>query len=412
MEFICNTRLRYPIAKVLRGGMFLVVLLFFSGVAQGQELHAFIEEAVRNNPTIQAFEKKYAISAEKISEVNSLPNTQFSGGFMLGENHMPMTMPEGEFTVMQMFPWFGTLGARGNYATAMAEADFLEIEIAKRKIAMTLSQSYYRLYELAKKQLVLDANQQLLKVYEQLALSSVEVGKASAVSVLRLQMRQNDLSERKLVLAQEYEAELVTFNKIMNREKISGITWTDSLTLPEQEVAIDMASLSLHPELAKYEELQKVVLQADALNKKESAPDLGLGVNYMLFKEAPNMLMPMVSVSIPIFNKKYKSISKQNKLKKEELTIQKQASQNTLVAQLQTAIKKRDAARISLKTHEKNLSQARNATEILFKNFETGTIDFREVLEVQELQLNIEINQIEAIGEYFKQQSIVDYFIK
>lgn len=412
MEFIINTRLRYPIAKVLRGGMLLVVLLFFSGVVQGQELHTFIEEAVRNNPTIQAFEKRYAISTEKISEVNSLPNTQFSGGFMVGENHMPMAMPDGEFTVMQMFPWFGTLGARGNYATAMAEADFLEIEIAKRKIAMSLSQSYYRLYELAKKQQVLDANQQLLKVYEELALSSVAVGKASAVSVLRLQMRQNDLSERKLVLAQEYEAELVTFNKIMNREKISGITWTDSLTLPEQEVAIDFASLSLHPELTKFEELQKVVQQSEALNKKESAPDVGVGVNYMLFNEAPNMIMPMVSVSIPIFNKKYKSVTRQNTLKQEELSIQKQASKNTLVAQLQTAIKKRNAARISLNTHEKNLSQARNATEILFKNFETGTIDFREVLEVQELQLNIEINQIEAIGEYFKQQSIVDYFIK
>jgi len=168
----------------------------------------------------------------------------------------------------------------------------------------------------------------------------------------------------------------------------------------------------LHPELRKFEELNKVVSQADALNKKESAPGFGVGMEYMLYNEAPNMLMPMVSVSIPIFNKKYKSIAKQNKIQHEALEVQKQASQNSLIAELQTAVRSRNAARISLETQDKNLRQAENATEILFKNYETGTIDFREVLDVQELQLNFQLNRIDAIGAYFHQVSIIDYFTK
>lgn len=410
MNLNLNTTIRLRFQQFRFGDICLVALLFFGWSSQGQQLETYIEEAINNNPNIQAVEKQHAISTEKIIETNTLPNTEFSGGYMIG-TEMPM-MQQAEFSVMQMLPWFGTISARGDYASAMADADFLEIEIAKRKIAMVLSQSYYRLYKIEKKQEVLDSNIQLLQVYERMALTSVEVGQTSAVSVLRLQMRQNELMERKLVLEQDYAAELTAFNKIMNRDEIVQISIVDSLFMPEKDSDIDFASLSLHPELRKFEELNKVVSQADAFNKKESAPGFGVGMEYMLYNEAPNMLMPMVSVSIPIFNKKYKSIAKQNKIQHEALEVQKQASQNSLIAELQTAVRSRNAARISLETQDKNLRQAENATEILFKNYETGTIDFREVLDVQELQLNFQLNRIDAIGAYFHQVSIIDYFTK
>ncbi|MEM0573803.1 TolC family protein [Aequorivita sp. CDY1-MB1] len=389
--------------------IFLFSLIFLSWTGQGQQLETFIDEAIKNNPNIQAVIKQHAIATEKVSESNSLPDTQFSGGYTLSKAEMPM-MQQGEFSMMQMLPWFGTISARSKYATAMANADFVEIEIAKRKIAMAVSQSYYRLYEIAKKQQVLDSNIQLLQVYERLALTSVEVGQASAVSVLRLQMRQNDLIEQKLRLQQDYSAALTAINKIMNREEITDIAIRDSLTIPEKETEIDFSQLKLHPEITKYNELNEVVSQADILNKKESAPDFGIGVQYMLLNEAPNMLMPMATISIPIFKKKFKSVARQNKLKYEELEIQKQASENLLMTQLQTAIKSRNAARISLETQDKNIKQAQHANEILLKNYETGTINFNEVLDVQELQLKFQISRIEAIAAYFKQTSIINYF--
>lgn len=387
----------------------LFSLLFLSWTIQGQQLETIIDEAIKNNPNIQAVIKQHAIATEKVIETNSLPNTQLSGGYTLSSTEMPM-MQQGEFSVMQMLPWFGTISARRSLASAMADADFVEIDIAKRKIAMAVSQSYFRLYEIARKQQVLDSNIQLLQVYERLALTSVEVGQASAVSVLRLQMRQNDLIEQKLRLQQDYSAALTAINKIMNREEVTDISIRDSLTIPEREVEVDFSKLKLHPEITKFNELNEVVSQADILNKKESAPDFGIGMQYMLLNEAPNMLMPMATLSIPLFNKKYKSVTRQNKLKFEELEIQKQASENSLMTQLQAAIKARNAARISLETQDKNLKQAQHANEILLKNYETGTINFNEVLDVQELQLKFQISRIEAISAYYIQKSIIDYY--
>lgn len=197
----------------------------------------------------------------------------------------------------------------------------------------------------------------------------------------------------------------------MNRDESKDISLVDRLTIPERETQIDFTNLDLHPELTKFEELNKAVTLAEFLNKKESAPSFGIGMEYMQFNGNPNMLMPMISLSIPIFNKKYKSISRQNKLRYEELNLQKQGARNSLITELQSAIRSRNAARISLETQEKNVKQAQNANEILLKNYETGTIDFKEVLDIQELQLQFQIKSVEAIGAWYKQTSIIAYFI-
>ncbi|HZH88357.1 MAG TPA: TolC family protein [Chitinophagaceae bacterium] len=407
---LMKNRLQGPLLFYRIGWMF-ITLVFSVSAIQAQELEDYIEEAIQNNPSIQAIQQEYAISTEQISEAKYLPNTQFLAGYMIGKTDMPM-MQQGEFSVMQSFPWFGTTAARSQYAATMANSDYLEIEITKRKVSMWIAQSYYRLYEIQQKQKVLDDNIELLKVYERMALTSVEVGEASMVSVLRLQIRQNDLQEEKLVLDQKYIAETIIFNKLRNRHEGAEIKMVDSLVIPENSQEINVLSFDVHPEIARYEQLHQIVSQAEALNKKESAPDFGVGVEYMVFNESPNMLMPMVSLSIPIFNKKFKSITKQHQIRKEQLQTQKIAIQNDLLSQLQSAISQRNAARISIHTHDKNLKQVDHATEILLKTYETGTINFREVLDVQELGLRLQMNRVEAVSNYFKQTSVIKYFVE
>jgi len=114
-------------------------------------------------------------------------------------------------------------------------------------------------------------------------------------------------------------------------------------------------------------------------------------------------------VSIPIFNKKYKSQTKQNELQQQEIVAQKQERLNTLETLLDKALKDRNSARISYATQTKNLKQAKNAEEILIKSYETGTIDFNDVLDIQELQLKFQMNQVESVKTYYVQTTIINY---
>lgn len=398
----------------------LIALVFFAFTeVNAQDLASYIQEAEKNNPEIQAFELRYNIAEEKVNEVNSLPNTEFNFGVMAIAPEMDMPMEQFSASVMQMLPWFGTISARENYASSIAEAQYVDIAIAKRKLSLSVSQSYYKLYAIRAKQLILDENIELLQTYERLALTSLEVGKASAVDVLRLQIRQNELVQQKEVLEQGFQAEQTLFNNLLNREENMSVDVVEEMMIPDVDPLVLNENLQINPELIKYDKLYESVEQSELLNQKESGPMVGFGVQYINQENSPmitssfkDMVMPMLSISIPIFNNKYKSVTRQNELKQLEIKFQKEDRLNKLETLLAQGLYNRNATRIKFNVQTDNLKQAIDAEEILMKNYETGTIDFNDVLDVQELQLKFQINLIDSIKEYFTEYALINYLTK
>ena len=398
--------------------VFFLCSLFFVLKGNAQQLEVLIDEALTNNPEIQKFELQYKRASEKVNEVNTIPNTEFGVGYFVSEPETRTGAQRFKVSAKQMLPWFGTITSRENYVSSLADAKYEDIVIAKRKLMASVSQSYYNLYANKAKQEVLTENIKLLETYETLALTSVEVGKASAVDVLRLQMRQNEMQQLKDVLQQQFLAEQTNFNNLLNRDNDVTMNVVDSLMIPSEDFDITSENLALHPELLKYDKLYQSIEQSELLNQKESSPMIGFGLDYINVTERPDLnfsdngkdiIMPMVSVSIPIFNKKYKSISKQNELEQQEILSQKQERLNILETLLDKAIKERVSARISHNTAIKNIKQAKDAEQILIKSYETGTIDFNDVLDIQELQLKFQISQIESIKNYYVQSTIINY---
>ena len=353
-----------------------------------------------------------------MSELNTLPNTTVSAGYFVSEPETRTGAQRARFSVSQMLPWFGTITARQNYAASMANVDYVEIAIAKRKLALAVAKSYYQLYAIDAKQKVLEQNIDLLESYERMALTSVEVGKASAVDVLKLQIRQNDMEQQREVLEQVYMAEKSNFNNLLNRKETISIDVVTELTIPLEDPLYSSDGLELNPEILKYDEMFESIIQSELLNKKDGAPNIGFGLDYIPVQERPDMsfddngkdiVMPMLTFSIPIFNNRIKSVSKQNKMRLKETELQKNERINWLQTTLAKAEAGRNEARIKYNTQKVNLVQAGNAEEILMKNYETGTINFNDVLDIQELQLKFQMKSIEAIEAYYGQTAVINY---
>jgi len=404
--------------RVLKKGSIFIFLFLAFHLANGQSLQDYLKIAEKNNPEIQKFELQYKIVSEKINEVQTLPNTEFGVGVFVSEPETRTGAQRFKLSAKQMIPWFGSITARENYVSSLADAKYEDVVIAKRKLMASVSQSYYNLYAIQRKQEVLKENIKLLKTYEIVALSAVEVGKVSAVTVLKLQMRQNELEQLRQVLEQQYLAEKTAFNKLLNMDKNAVVTVVTILSIPLESALIHSANLVLHPELTKYDKLYQSVAQSELLNQKESNPMLGFGFDYIAVSKRPYMsfgdngkdiVMPMLSISIPVFNKKYTSKSKQNKLKQQEITFEKQERLNRLEVVLDRAIKNRISARIKYNTQAKNIQQAKAAEQLLIGSYETETIDFNDVLDIQELQLKFQMNQIESLKTYYKQTTIINY---
>lgn len=398
--------------------VFLFFFILFILKGNAQKLETLIDEALLNNPKIQKIDLQYKRVSEKLNEVNTIPNTEFGMGYFISEPETRTGAQRFKISVKQMLPWFGTITSRENYVGALADAKYVEIVIVKRKLMASVSQSYYKLYANKAKQEILNENINLLKTYETLALASVEVGKTPVVDVLRLQIRQNELQQVKDVLQQEFLAEQTSFNNLLNREDDIEVTFVDDLLLPNEDFETTKENLTFHPELLKFDKLFRSIEQSELLNQKESSPKIGFGLDYINVSERPDInfidngkdiIMPMISLSIPIFNKKHKSITKQNKLEQQEILYQKKEKRNTLESLLDKALKERMSARISYKTAIKNIKQSNEAKQILIKNYETGAIDFIDVLDIQELELKFQISQIESIVKYYVQSTIINY---
>ncbi|MCG8750539.1 TolC family protein, partial [Tenacibaculum finnmarkense] len=346
---------------------FIFCTIFFVIKSQSQELKSYLEQAMANNPAIQKFELQYNIASEKVNGVNTLPNTEFGAGYFVSEPETRTGAQRFKISIKQMLPWFGTITSRENYISSMADAKYEDIVIAKRKLITSVSQSYYNLYANKANQKVLEKNIKLLETYETLALTSVEVGKASAVDVLRLQMRQNEMQQVKDVLEQQFLAEQTNFNKLLNRDKAIKVNVINDLNFPSENFDINTDNLFVNPELLKYDKMYQSIEKSELLNQKESAPMIGFGLDYINVSKRSNMdfsdngkdiVMPMVSISIPIFNNSYKSKTKQNRLQQKEILAQKQDRKNKLEILLDKAINNRISTRINYQTQTKNLKQA------------------------------------------------------
>lgn len=395
-----------------------IILLGTTVVAPAQDLSAYIAKAEAQNPALQAYALRYDLAQEQVNEVNSLPDTEFGVGYFVETPETRVGAQRARFSVKQMLPWFGTIAKRQEYQNALADNEYLEYVIAKRKLSLEVAQSYYQLYGIHAEEQVVQQNLDLLDRFKELALNAVEVAEASVVDVLKLEMRQNELNAQLAILDERKRAAALQFKNILNVAQDTPIQLVDSLTIPQLETSDSTEALETNPELLKYDALYKSITQAELLNQQESVPKWGVGLDYIPVSERTDLfpadngkdiVMPMVSVSVPIFNSKYKSVTRQNEIRQQRITAEKEQRLKYLENLLAEAKQYRNAARINFNAQQQNIAQAQDAEAILLKSYETGTIDFSDVLDIQELQLSFQRKQIQAVQDFYEQTALINY---
>ena len=83
---------------------------------------------------IQAYSFRYDVATEKTNEVNSLPNTELGFGVFTSEPETRTGAQKMRFSIKQMMPWFGTITARQNYTSSIANALYEDLVVAQRQL--------------------------------------------------------------------------------------------------------------------------------------------------------------------------------------------------------------------------------------------------------------------------------------
>lgn len=407
---------------------FLVCLvlsvLFPQRIMAQDSLNHYLKIATQQNPEIKVAFNKYLASLEKVPQVGSLPDPQASAGFFLH----PMELIEGNqvasIEVMQMFPWFGTLKASRTEAALMAKANYEAFNSAQSTVFYQVKSNWYQLQKIDKEIELVTENISLLESLEKLVVvkfqspvagggssSPMDSPKSGLQDVLRVKMEILDQQNRLAGLIDQRKTQEVSFNALLNRDLNTSVSAAAKLELeilPMDKSVISDSILSNNAMLAMLHNESESYTAMQEKAKKMGLPMVGLGLNYMVIQpragntsmmNGNDMIMPMVSVSIPIFRKKYTAMQNEVNYMKEANSQQTIRLKNDLMVQYQQVIQQMNDAARKVVLYREQESLARKTTELLLSDFSTSGANYEEVLRMQQKVLDYGFNYVEAVTE-------------
>lgn len=240
------------------------------------------------------------------------------------------------------------------------------------------------------------------------------------IDVLRVQMEIAELVNQIAVSEDQLVTEIARFNSLLNRTSQMPVAVPDSLF--DQKLSFDLAALS--DSLKNNPMLRMILAQKSAgeaqqvMANKMGKPMIGVGANYMLIeKRAGNpsmmngndMIMPMVSVTIPFFSKKYKAMEREAGFKIEASNKSYENTLNNLeVSFLDRVQQYKDAGR-RLVLYQNQASLARTSVKLLITAFSASNSDFEEVLRMQAQLLDYGLKELSALTDRNTAVSQLEY---
>ena len=406
---------------MMKAKIFSIIAFFIVFNNTGQSLQDYLVIAEKNSPDIQANSYLYESALEKIVEVGSLPNATIGVGYFVQEAETRVGAQKAKISINQKIPWFGTLSAREEGASFKAKAVLNAIDLTKRSLFLEVKTHYYQLYELQAKLKILKENIDLIDTLEELALIELENNRSSMVDVLKIRMEKNELQDHLYSTQGILKSKLIGFNLLLNRDDKAPISIADHVSIEADPSILSRKLILNNPKLLKLDNLKKALNSSELVSKKEGAPSVGFGIDYILVEDRPvqglidngkDIIMPMVSLSIPLFSKRYSSRQKQLNFEQKAISMTKIEVENELNSIFESAVSAFKNAANSVQTQSKNLNEADNAIEVLLAAYESSKIDFDQLLEVQQLKLKFQFKKVVSEKQYGIQKATLEFLTK
>ena len=389
----------------------LLLMMSISFMINAQSLDEYLKIAAENNPALKAKFKTYEASLEKVNQVGSLPNPTLDFGYFISPIETRVGPQQAKIGVMQMFPWLGTLNAKEEIVANMAKAKYELFEAEKKQLFFQVKQLWFEFYELQQSIIIIQENLKILDSYESLATQKFKTGsKSGMVDVLRIQMEIEELKNKQLLLEDKLNVKKNAFNNLLNRESSTLIELPNTqevLSIVETKEQLNDTIISENNQLKSLALKQEAFNSSSKLAKKQGLPMIGIGLNYFLIgksemavpESGKDAIMPMVSVSIPIFRKRYKAQYNEAILNAESVELQIENYQNKLNTELEITWVTYDDANRRIQLYNNQNLKAEQALGIIVSSYTNSGKDFEEILRIQRMMLGYNLKIIQAIKE-------------
>ncbi|MDX1585673.1 MAG: TolC family protein [Balneolaceae bacterium] len=406
----------------------IVTLLVISIPTRAQEtenipspLDQYLLQAAENNPSLRADYQNYLSGLEKVPQVKTLPDPELSFGYFISPIETRVGPQQARFGLTQMFPWFGTLNARGDAAAKMAQARFESFQEARNRLFYEVQKKWYRLYHIDQNIDILRENVSILETFESLAIRRYEAGQVGQVDVLRVQIEKEDLKTRFELMNDNRKVALKEFRELLNSDSDEHIKIADSLQSRDLELSVPELEQRIMRQNAQLSSLDYQVSSAKSsfeAARKEGLPKFGLGMDYIVTGERDMVLtdngkdaiLARAGIQIPLYRKKYRAKEKQAEIELQSVQHRQTAAQNRLYTQLGQAMRDYEDARRRVSLYKDvQIQRTRQAINILTEEYATSATDFEELLRLQRKLLDYELARETALVDQNTAVAYIEY---
>lgn len=233
----------------------------------------------------------------------------------------------------------------------------------------------------------------------------------SLADVLRIQLQIKDLDTQIQKLQNQQKQLTTRFANLLNTSISEPVVLADTLTEPSLPASIQAMRDSLtahHPmiKMSRWEEQARTAQMR--MNNLMGRPMMGIGLSYMIFNPrmdevmnmpmgGENMLMPMVTLTLPVYRKKYQA------LQSETARMQMAASRNAEAARLELENEMERLLNLwedngqTLKLLSEQIILTQHIVQLLVTAYENGSGNMEELLQQRQALINYKKQQLNTL---------------
>jgi len=403
--------------------LFLSVLPVLAQERVTEDFQNLVREALQNNPEIKSEFYRAQMLAERIPQVRSLDDPQFTYSLMefpgtqFGEARFQ------NFGLMQMIMFPTKLGLRGDIASIDAQVARHVHSEKSLEVVVSLKSTYAMVWASRTNLKINRENQKLLEQILRVAQTQYSVGKGSFQDVLRTNIELDKTRIQEASLQQEVIQAESMLRAILNRQSgtIGEVAYPPFF---RSDISLDR--------LLTHARDSRPMLLADSLGieqagkmismmRQEYIPDFSIGIERVTMPVARmNLWSVMAGISIPFTPWSLGKASarvQEAMAEKAMRTSMLTASQNMVEAQIRDAFAKVQSYALQTESFERAiLPQSLQSFEGLLADYQTGRTSYIMLIDgyrmYQEMRMDATMARMkyeQAIAELERQSGIFDF---
>jgi outer membrane protein, heavy metal efflux system len=374
-----------------------------------------VAEAIAKNPEIQMLQQRREVASARAKQASYLEDPEIAiqlNGVPLSN---PTTLNQADFNsigIRQKLPFFGKLGLKEKIGEQEAKIADQELRAKEREITSMVKMAYADLFMAQRSIEILREQLDIMKTIIGATESRYRVGRVTQQDVFKAQLEQSQLLNQLIVAEEESNAAAVKLNAVMYRPARTPTEVSAELALPDipsTPSSLDELALANRPELRGAEEgIARSERMYELADRNRKFPDFMVGWDYMRMPTEMNKdrYGAMVNISIPFSPW---TIGKRNYEVEESLAevraakSNRDAIRNTTLKQVGESLFKVQAAKRSVQLYREGLlSQAELSFRSALAAYQTGRVEFVNLLEAQRALREVRMGYYKATANYLQ----------